>query len=90
MSKVTSLRKSYEDYMHMFVCIEKIGKQYIQLGVHNDIVTLLSTDGETSNVITLALHVLSSLITSGVCIYILFRCVVLTLGACTCKIHNLY
>lgn len=36
------------------------------MGAHNDIVAILSNDGETDNVITLALQALSSLITSGV------------------------
>ena len=44
---------------------DKIGKQYITLGAHNDIVAMLNTDGETNNVVTLALQALSSLITSG-------------------------
>ena len=51
--------------VHVFVCTDKIGKQYITLGVHNDIVTILNTDGETDNVVTLALQALSTLITSG-------------------------
>lgn len=50
----------------MFAYTDKIGKQYIQVGAHDDIITILSTDGETNNVITLALQALSSLITSGI------------------------
>ena len=50
----------------MFTYTDKIGKQYIQLGAHNDIITLLSIDGETNNVITLALQALSSLNASGI------------------------
>ena len=50
----------------MFAYTDKIGKQYIQLGAQNDIITLLSIDGETNNVITLALQALSSLNASGI------------------------
>jgi len=47
------------------VVVDKIGKEYITLGVHNDIITILSTPEETANVITLSLQALSALITSG-------------------------
>ena len=49
---------------------DKIGKQYITSGAHNHIVAMLSNDGETDNVITLALQALSSLITSGAYVYV--------------------
>ena len=49
----------------IIIYTDKIGKQYITLGAHNDIVAILNNDGETDNVVTLALQALSSLITSG-------------------------
>ena len=54
----------------MLSYIDKTGKQYITLGAHNDIVAMLSNDGETDNVITLALQSLSSLITSGAYVHV--------------------
>ena len=45
--------------------VDKIGKEYIRLGVHIDIITILRTPEETANVITLSLQALSALITSG-------------------------
>lgn len=53
-------------YLHVFAHIDKIGKKYTEVGAHIDIVTILNTDGETDNVVTLALQALSSLITSGI------------------------
>ncbi|XP_065892600.1 rap1 GTPase-GDP dissociation stimulator 1-like isoform X2 [Dysidea avara] len=45
---------------------DKIGKEYIRLGVHIAIITILRTPEETANVITLSLQALSALITSDV------------------------
>jgi len=45
--------------------VDKIGKKYILLGVHTDVIAILDTSGETANVVTLSLQVLSALITSG-------------------------
>ena len=56
------------------VAVDKIGKKYISLGVHADIIAILDTSGETANVVTLSLQALSALITSGTILCVILYC----------------